>query len=482
MSDPHPSFIGHQPSVSIQMDEREKYRRMWEQPVYRQVAPGEDCVDLFLSVAQPKEGSSLIDFGCGTGRGALKLAQSGLCVTALDFAPNCLDEKVERAIQWKLHSLRFQTHDLTKESPLKAIYGYCTDVMEHIPPIQVNQVLTTVLLGAQHVFFQIACEDDVCGALIGQPLHLSVHPYAWWQKKLQDLDCHIHWSRDFGTHCCFYVTAWRDGQEVVDAGILNLGESHVLKNVEANIQAGWNQVSPQEPKDSEVVIIGGGPSLDSQLTEIRELKAAGAKIVTLNGAYHWAHQHGLGPVTEIIVDARAFNARFSHPVHEGCKYLIASQCDPSVLEGLPKDSTWLWHTSADFIRPLLDEHLETWFGVPGGSTVLLRAIPLLRMLGFRQFHLFGCDSCVQDVKGNTDIRPGDAYWHHAYAQAENDTEQLVTVTCGGRIFSCQPWQVSQATEFLELIKVMGDEFDLAIYGDGLLKHILETGASLHTGD
>jgi len=218
-----------------------------------------------------------------------------------------------------------------------------------------------------------------------------------------------------------------------------------------------------------VVILGGGPSLPKELETIRKLKDSGAKIVTLNGAYHWALEHGLGPVTQIVVDARPFNARFTHPVADGCKYLIASQCDPSVLEGLPKSRTWLWHTSADFIRPLLDEHCSVWFGVPGGSTVLLRAIPLLRMLGFHLFHLFGCDSCVTET-------------HHAYAQPENDAEALLPVTCGGEVFQCQPWQIGQAQEFISLIQVLGSEFDLAVYGGGLLQHILETGASLETGE
>ena len=372
------AFVGHAPSVRIGPDEASKYTRMWEHEVYRAVAPGEDCVEAFLQIAQPHAAASLIDFGCGTGRGALKLAQSGLRVTALDFAPNCLDAQVRQAIDWKLHSIEFQQHDLTKPYPRKAIYGFCTDVLEHIPPDQVNAVLTTVLLGAQHVFFQISCVEDVCGALIGEPLHLSVHPYAWWLAKLQELDCAITWSQDFTNHCCFYVTAWRDGQEIVDVGVLNLGEEAVLQNVTHNIQAGWNQIIPGPTNDTEVIMLGGGPSLDSQIDEIRALKASGAKIVTLNGAYHWAHEQGLDPVTQIIVDARHFNARFTHPVRENCKYLIASQCDPSVLDGLPHERTWLWHTSADFIRPTLEKHLPYWFGVPGGSTVLLRAIPLLR--------------------------------------------------------------------------------------------------------
>jgi hypothetical protein len=47
----------------------------------------------------------------------------------------------------------------------------------------------------------------------------------------------------------------------------------------------------------------------------------------------------------------------------------------------------------------------------------------------------------------------------------------------GRVFSCAPWMISQATEFIEIIRRMGDAFELQIHGDGLLAHILEVGAS-----
>jgi hypothetical protein len=167
-----------------------------------------------------------------------------------------------------------------------------------------------------------------------------------------------------------------------------------------------------------------------------------------------------------MVDARPFNARFTKPVIPACKYLISSQCDPSVLEGLPKELTYLWHTGADHIRADLDEAYSTWWLIPGGSTVMLRAIPLLRLLGFKRFHLFGFDSCLS----------GDA--HHAYAQPENDSETVIPVTVGGRTFRCHAWQVAQAQEFIDLVKFLGEEIELEVYGDGLINHIVRTGAQL----
>jgi len=153
---------------------------------------------------------------------------------------------------------------------------------------------------------------------------------------------------------------------------------------------------------------------------------------------------------------------------DDCRYLIASQCDPSVLEGLPKDRTYLYHAMSSLSEDLLTaQYGQEWHTIPGGSTVLLRAIPLLRMLGYRRFTLYGVDSCL----GN-----GDS--HHAYSQPENDGALAlpVIVNPGGRVFRCAGWQISQAQEFLDLIRTLGDVIELEIPGDGLLAHLLNVGA------
>jgi hypothetical protein len=168
----------------------------------------------------------------------------------------------------------------------------------------------------------------------------------------------------------------------------------------------------------------------------------------------------------MVVDGREFNARFVEPVDERNLYLIASQVSPKVLEHLPLERTYLWHTNINLIKEELDKRYELWFNTPGGSTVLLRAIPLLRMLGFKRMHLYGCDSCLSGSD------------HHAYGQPENDKELVLPVTCGDRIFQCHPWMVSQASEFCDLIKIFGNEFELSVAGDGLLAHIIATGAQM----
>jgi hypothetical protein len=470
----------HAPSIEY-TDEQLKYQRMWAHEQYRGVAPGEDCASVFMNIVRPKAGAQIIDFGTGTGRGALMLAvltNGKNKIHMLDFANNSLDEDVRNALTTQAHCLEFTQHDLTKASPMSAPLGYCTDVLEHIPPEQVDLVLLNILQAAQHVFFQISCTDDSCGVLIGEKLHLSVHPYAWWLKKLQSLDAIIHWSEDCGTHCMFYCTAWMDGKDLAEHGKLNIEEQSILENVKANLANNWNEVMPHETNDMEVMILCGGPSLNDHVDAIKALRASGVKLITLNGTYNWSIERGLTPSAQIMVDAREFNARFTKPVVDGCKYLISSQCHPSVFENLPKDRTYLWHTTMDSIRETVNAARELWWGVPGGSTIMLRAIPLLRMLGFKRFHVFGWDSCLVRSPDESQIEANQALAHHAYSQPENDNSPAIAVIVGDRTFQCHPWMISQAQELSALIKFLGNEIELEVYGDGLIAHILKTGAKM----
>ena len=336
--------------------------------------------------------------------------------------------------------------------------------MEHIRTHHVDKVIANCLEAAQHVFFQISTVDDKASELVGHKLHLTVRPFKWWLNKFKEHDCIIHWSKKTKGGCSFYVTAWTKGKEFIKAGRVNVGDEQTKKNVAYNIKQGFLEIQPHPTNNIETMIIGGGPSLSQHVKKIKQLRANGVKLIAINGAYKWCLDNGITPSAMVMVDARKFNARFTQPVVKDCKYFIASQCHPSVFKGLPKDRTYVWHTQAEELTEMLQAQFEECYPVPGGSTVLLRAIPLFRMLGFKRFHIFGCDSCLEENK------------HHAYEQLENDDELIIPVNVSGKIFNCHPWMVSQAQEFIDLIKMIGDEIELEVYG-GLLHHILESGAS-----
>ncbi len=485
MSQPELGWMGHAPSVSVSTSkttEQEKYEKMWAINDYRAVSPGEKLAQLFLSQAKPLPDSTCIDFGCGTGRGALMIALFGkMIVTMLDFAENALDEDVKNATITQPHRISFIQHDLNKPAPVIASYGYCCDVMEHLPPKEVNVVLQNILNAASHVFFNISTVPDVMGERIGEPLHLTVESYEWWTKKLQECGAAIHWSKDLGNACCFYVSSWArttaTENEIEYDGKINNEEQKILDNIKTNIQGPWQVMTPHEIQNTAIMLLAGGPSLVDFTDEIIEQRNQGMPMVTTNGTYNWALEHGLKPSMQMIIDSRPFNKRFLEPVIPECKYFLAAQCDPSLFEGMPPEQTWIFHPlnpqgANQDAAEILNDFYEIWFSTPGGSTVTLRGLCLLRQLGFHKIHLYGFDSCYRD-----DV-------HHAYSQPENDYDnpRTLPVSVGGKVFMCDPWMFCQAEEFMKMVGTFGDEIDLDIKGDGLIAHIIKTGAELQRLD
>lgn len=185
------------------MTEQEKYQAMWAQDGYRAHSPGEECASLFLNLATPKPESLIYDFGCGTGRAGRRIGWH--CrVVMFDFAENCLDAEIKEALDDRFV---FQPYDLVKSSVVepKADYAYCTDVLEHIPPADVDAALNNVCGSAKKAFLQISLVPDNMGVLIGQPLHLSVHSFDWWKDKLQQYGT-IEYSENHGHTAIFYLS------------------------------------------------------------------------------------------------------------------------------------------------------------------------------------------------------------------------------------------------------------------------------------
>jgi len=261
-------------------------------------------------------------------------------------------------------------------------------------------------------------------------------------------------------------------------GHVNTPQDKVVANIQHSIRLGYPQLKPQAPQMDRVCLVGGGPSLESTFEELRDLYFDGAKVVTVNGAYKWCLDRNIRPSGQIVMDARPGNARFVNPPVPRCRYFLASQCDPltwAEVEG--RDDVWIFHAAAgdnDAIKPVLDEFYQgRWAPTPGGTTVILRAISLLRMTGFLRFDLFGVDSCFMGDK------------HHAYVQPENDADKVYPFTVHptghpelGRKFYCTPWHISQLECFLQNVRINGDHYLLNVHGDGLLAYALSASAEV----
>lgn len=162
--------------------ERAKYAQIWSTvPDYRNYSPGAENVQRFLDVLNPESAESVLDIGCGTGIAGVELAKRGLHVCWLDITDAGLLPEVPRGrfLQAPLWS-HWTTHWRHGFA-----YGFCCDVMEHIPTEYSTLVVDRIVSACRTTWFQIALVPDVFGATIGQPLHLTVKPFGWWLERLR---------------------------------------------------------------------------------------------------------------------------------------------------------------------------------------------------------------------------------------------------------------------------------------------------------
>lgn len=168
--------------LTMTASEYAKYTQIWnEVPEYRNYSPGLENFPRFMDTIKPERGSTLIDIGCGTGEAGLAFREVGLDVSWIDITDAGLHEVLprNRFIQTTLWS--------DWKSPYGYDYGFCCDVMEHIPTEYVMLVLSRILNTCRTTWFQIAFVPDEFGKAIDQPLHLTVKPFNWWLEHLESI-------------------------------------------------------------------------------------------------------------------------------------------------------------------------------------------------------------------------------------------------------------------------------------------------------
>lgn len=163
---------------AVSTRERAKYEKMWALPAYR-----DDDATAHAQAARAalpmRPGESVIDFGAGAGYASAALLDAGYRVLAVDIAANALAPAIAARVPLLLASL----WDLPVA--IAADWGFCSDVMEHVPPDRVDDVLATIRRATRRAtYFSISLRPDGCGVLIGEALHLTVQPLDWWTARL----------------------------------------------------------------------------------------------------------------------------------------------------------------------------------------------------------------------------------------------------------------------------------------------------------
>lgn len=160
---------------------------MWACPEYRQWSPGADSVSEFVALFDNR--ATVTDFGCGDGKALDLLNAAGFETVGVDLVT--LRPDVINACLWDLPA-----------SLAVAEYGFCADVMEHIPTDHVDAVLRNLADKVNcAAYFRISTVPDGMGALIGETLHLTVRSAEWWQERVRIVFGQADLLRVAADHC-----------------------------------------------------------------------------------------------------------------------------------------------------------------------------------------------------------------------------------------------------------------------------------------
>lgn len=252
--------------------------------------------------------------------------------------------------------------------------------------------------------------------------------------------------------------------------VLNTDEDTIRRNIEHSLTLGLKEVWPCKQQDTEVIICAGGPSLLDHIDEIRERQAQGAKVIALANVAHLLLAHGIRPNGHILLDSKPRNAEFI--VNCETTLFISSQCDPKVFENALKtdNEIYLYHAvnNPEEFEVISNHYKEDpWLPIQGGSTITTRAIRLFTILGYKNFHIYGWDSCFMNDS------------HHAYEQPDADKHKSFKFEFEDRIFRVTPWMISQALEMPTFIKQFCMNINMQVHGEGLIAYIIEKACKLN---
>ena len=190
---------------SLLETERATYEAIWDAPGYRDMSPGEQLVAAFKSMSGAQAGDTVLDAGCGSGKGALALQAAGFAVTLCDLTDAGLVDDA-KALPFKPACL---WNDLKPQ--LGYQFGgafdwiYCCDVLEHVPPTFAMLVIRRLLDSCRKgLFLSIALEPDNFGPWIGKPLHQTVMPFPVWRDQLATVGQLVE-ARDLLTTGLYFV-------------------------------------------------------------------------------------------------------------------------------------------------------------------------------------------------------------------------------------------------------------------------------------
>jgi hypothetical protein len=254
----------------------------------------------------------------------------------------------------------------------------------------------------------------------------------------------------------------------------------IVNNINENLKIldKWDMVRSCNINDEHAIIVSGGPSLDISKLKYLARKTKG-KIICVKHSYPALLKAGIKPWACVILDPRPVEGTSTHgivrstlfdKVDPSTKFFVASMTDPSVTKLLKEktDNIYGWHAFSQAIKDSIKtkedgDALKANIGddatfVTGGTCAAMRAIGMMHIFGFRNFHLFGFDCCSE----------GELAAEELSRTMEDGKKKYMRVETNGYEFWTTGELLAMAQDCEKLFNNKDIEMNINVYGEGTL--------------
>jgi len=234
--------------------------------------------------------------------------------------------------------------------------------------------------------------------------------------------------------------------------------SQHIEVIQKNLARGLPEFAPAlVAHDGTMVCVGSGPSLPTVIDQINAERERGRPICAVKGAHDYLCEQDLEPDLFVSVEPRDRRVNLKRK-NQHTTYLLSSRVAVEVFDHLSDCRVVLWNAfgTSEEMKAFKD---SVRYACGGGSTSGLRAIAIGYLMGFRNFLLYGYDSC--NAADGTKRFDG------------SKTGVTQDVYVGGQRFVCNLAMAAQANEFQLVTYSLLPGIHIEAKGGGLIAAILD---------
>lgn len=233
------------------------------------------------------------------------------------------------------------------------------------------------------------------------------------------------------------------------------GSAECASNIASAVARNLPACDRRPGKPGRIAIVGSAPTASDYLDEIRSAD----EIWAINGAYDWLLSVGVVPHGFVGMDPQSALVDYVTRAQASSTFYLSSVCNPAVFDALAGHDIQVWHSKMEAM-PYPPDALV----IGGGITTITRAPYLANMLGWRDMHLFGCDSSYRSAT--------DRYCYQSGTYKTDTSAKVMIVEVGDRAFETELGMVQQATNLCVLHDIFNGQVKFRC--GGLLKALVES--------